>query len=41
MSNQFILKYVPANEAPHGVTDPQLLLDYRCYIGEAQLVGII
>lgn len=33
MSNQFILKYVPANEAPQGVADPQLLLDYRCYIG--------
>jgi hypothetical protein len=34
MSNQFILKYVPASEAPQGVADPQLLLDYRCYIGE-------
>jgi hypothetical protein len=31
-SNQFILKLVTAADAPRGFADPQILLDYRCYL---------
>jgi hypothetical protein len=29
---QFILKLVTAADAPRGFADPQILLDYRCYL---------
>ena len=29
---QFINKLVVAADAPHGVADPQVLFDYRCYL---------
>lgn len=39
LSNQFVLKYVKSDAAPHGVADPQLLLDYRCYVGGKEVLG--
>ncbi|KAL6755005.1 hypothetical protein V8C86DRAFT_2686314 [Haematococcus lacustris] len=39
MSNQFIAKLVPAHKAPHGNADPQLLLDYRCYLEGNDTMG--
>uniref|UniRef100_A0A7S0RET0 PI3K/PI4K catalytic domain-containing protein n=1 Tax=Chlamydomonas leiostraca TaxID=1034604 RepID=A0A7S0RET0_9CHLO len=36
-SNQFVLKYVTAENAPQGVADPQLLLDYRCYVKDGKI----
>lgn len=32
LSNEFVNKLVTAAEAPKGHADPQLLLDYRCYL---------
>eukprot|EP00798_Chlamydomonas_sp_ICE-L_P018469 gene18469-24960_t len=53
LSNQFVLKLVsaeqppavlklvPADQAPHGVADPQLLFDYRCYLPEGkEVIGL-
>ena len=36
-----MLKLVPPEDAPHGVADPQLLFDYRCYLpGGKEAMGI-
>ena len=32
LSNEFVNKLVTAAEAPKGHADPQLLLNYRCYL---------
>ncbi len=36
LSNEFVLKYITADQARRDMADPQLLLDYRCWLGEGK-----